>query len=81
MAFDLETLKKKTRSEWRATVREQVMQVRIWIQENAEKGFLTALLLGLVIALAFRFVLTVSIIFAIVAGAVWYFAPEDSKSA
>ena len=63
MAFNLvEEIRKKSREEWAQFPREKVTEIRIWIQEHAEKAFLVGLISGVVLIAAFKIVLTIAIL-------------------
>jgi ABC-type protease/lipase transport system fused ATPase/permease subunit len=67
----IEYIRKRTREDYTRLVFDRCTQIRIWVQENGEVAAIAALVLGIFIVLAFRFVFTL-IALAVVAAFVVY---------
>ncbi len=78
MTFDpIGAIRTRTREQWHQWLVDKVTSLRIWIQENSEKSFVVALIVGFCIALFFKLFLYL-VFFLVVAGIiVWAIAlPE-----
>jgi len=68
---------KRPKSEWRTISSNIINQLRNWINESPEVAFLASFLLGLTVALAFKFFICVGFILGLTGWAVYYFAPTE----
>ncbi len=77
----LETLRKRRRAEWRELYREKWINARIWVQENAEKAFVVAIILGVILVLFFKLVVSLAFLVLILGAALFFLAdPTELES-
>lgn len=67
---------KRSKREWRDIVGSWLNQVRTWIGDSPEVAFLASFLLGLTVALGFKFFFYLGLVLGGVAAVVYYFAPS-----
>jgi hypothetical protein len=67
---------KRSKREWREAFASGLERVRVWISESSEVAFLASFLLGVTVALCFKFFLLMGVIVALIGGIVYYLAPS-----
>jgi|GEM_PF-1568348 len=80
MAFNVvQEIRKKSRESWRETLWEKVTDLRIWIQENGELGFILAIISGILLATFFKVFAFLLAIAVIVAFGIYLLALPESE--
>jgi hypothetical protein len=80
MQVIVDYIRRRTREEWSAYALEHWTNARIWIQEHGELAALLALFVGIFLVLAFKLVITVLVIAAILLYVVWLIALPGEKA-
>lgn len=70
----IQEIRKKSREEWIAEYLKWFQVARVWLQDNGEKALIAGVVVGILVTLAFSFVLFLSIVAALLMFAVWYTA-------
>lgn len=79
MSFNiLERIRSRSREQWQTWAKDNWTDLRIWIQENGELSALIGLLLGIFIVLAFRLIITLTVLALLLVFAAWCYAKPDS---
>lgn len=76
----LSDIKKKSKKDWESLIRDFWTDFRIWLQENGEVAALCAFIIGMLVAVTFKYVFAVAILLAAGAFVVWFYAEGDSTS-
>ena len=70
----LDSIRRRSREEWADLFRDRVTDLRIWIQEHAEKAFFVALVLGAILILFFKIIFWLVFIVAVLGAAAYFYA-------
>lgn len=71
-------IRSKTREEWLKFLREKWIDLRICIQENGEIAFVFAFIFGIIVVLAFKLFVGITVVALLAGFAVWHFAESES---
>ena len=75
MSFKIvDKIRSRSREEWSELVKSKWIDLRIFVQENGELGFIAAFVLGIVFILFFKLVITVLILCFLAGFLVWNIA-------
>jgi len=74
-------IRSRTREEWEQVPRSLVIDLRIWIQENAEKAAVGALAVGILFVLAFKLIVGLVFLAGVIGYVIWSIAlPGDTAA-
>ena len=74
----LKAIRSRRREEWLEFYREKFIDARIWVQEHGERASIGALVLGVFLVLAFRFIISLFLLCGL-AAVVIYFLADSSE--
>ena len=75
------TIRNKTREEWKTFGNETLTDSRIWIQEHGELAAIGGLVIGLIVAMFFKYFMILAVALVLGAAVVWYWAPTAEELA
>ena len=71
-------IRSKSRDEWTKLVRDKWINLRIWIQENGELGFLVAFSCGILFVIFFKFLFGLLVLLALLGFLAWSIAEPEA---
>lgn len=75
----LDLIRAKSRKEWSELVRERIVLIRIWLQENGEIAALCGFVAGIIIILFFKLFIFLTVFGGLVAYTVFQLAGDDDR--
>lgn len=67
-------IRERNREDYQALLKDRVTDVRIWIQENPERSFIVALVIGSLFVLFFKTLLALAGLAAVIGFVIWSIA-------
>ena len=71
----LQIIRSRTRKGWGDLLRKKLMELRSWVQAHAERAAIGTFVLGVLIAVFFKFFILLVALGIILGYVIWYFAP------
>lgn len=76
-----ETIRNKSREDWKTFCNETVTSSRIWIQEHGELAAVSGLVIGIIVAMFFKYFMMLAVAVILCGAVIWYLAPSAEELA